>query len=207
MSSIGLEIRPQGALSAFRPLLPSANYSGEWSGLVWQPFADSNGLLAHHYCQQRAVTSDPKSLNSNKKGAKLPLLSSEGCHTQRDGQHCPLITYQGVFLRGEKPCNDINSQLFLMNKKGLWQYFRNSESSYCYPIQHFLLSHLWKFTIGHLSLATRGHKESTKYWACKGGFLKRLGILAQLHVHHFPPQLVSPVPVLGQAEHLPVQLK
>ncbi len=57
-SSIGLEIRHQSAFSAFRALLPSANYSAEWSGRVWQPSADSNGLLAHHN------------------------LSAEGCHTR-----------------------------------------------------------------------------------------------------------------------------
>jgi len=57
-------------------------------------------------------------------------------------------------------------------------------------------------------LATRGHKEiPPNTEPVKGGFLKRLGILTQLHVHHFSPQLVSPVPVLGQAEHLPVQFK
>ncbi len=32
---------------------------------------------------------------------------------------CPLITYQGVLWRVEKPSDDINSCLFLMNKKGL----------------------------------------------------------------------------------------
>jgi hypothetical protein len=53
--------------------------------------------LGQHYCQQRAVTSDPESLNSNKKGAKLPLLSAEGCHTLVDGQH---YTYHGVFFKG-----------------------------------------------------------------------------------------------------------
>jgi hypothetical protein len=95
-SSSGLEIRPQSAFTAFRALLPSANYSAEWSGRVWQPSADSNGHLAHHYCQQRADTPDPESSNSNKKGAKLPLLSTKGCHTRLEGQHCPLITYQGV---------------------------------------------------------------------------------------------------------------
>jgi hypothetical protein len=73
----------------------------------------------HHYCQQRAVTPGPESLNANKKDAKLPLLSAEGCNTQLDGQHCPLITYQVVFSRGEKPSDDINRGLFLMNKKGL----------------------------------------------------------------------------------------
>jgi hypothetical protein len=120
MSSIGLEIRPQSAFSAFRALQPSANYFAEWSGRVWQLSADGNGLMAHHYCQQRAVTPDPETFNSNKKGTKLPLLSAEGCHTRLDGQHCPLITYQGVFFKGgdKKPSDDINSWLFLMNKKG-----------------------------------------------------------------------------------------
>jgi hypothetical protein len=66
----------------------------------------------------RAVTPDPESLNSNKKGAKLPLLSAEGCHTQLDGQPCPLITYHGFFPRAEKPTYDINSRLFSINKKG-----------------------------------------------------------------------------------------
>ncbi len=58
-------------------------------------------------------------LDSNEKVAKLPLLSAEGCHTPQDGQHCPLITYQGAFSRVEKSSDDINSHLFLMNKKGL----------------------------------------------------------------------------------------
>ncbi len=69
-------------------------------------------FFALHYYQKRAVTSNPESLNSNKKGAKLPLLSAEGCHTQLDGQHCPLITYQSVFLWVEKPSEDINNRLF-----------------------------------------------------------------------------------------------
>jgi hypothetical protein len=30
-----------------------------------------------------------------------------------------MITYQGVFSRVEKPSDDINSPLFLMNKKGM----------------------------------------------------------------------------------------
>jgi hypothetical protein len=59
---------------------------------------------------------DPDSSNSNKKGSKLPLLYAEGCHTRLEGQHCPLITYQGIFFK--KPSDDINSHLFLMNKKG-----------------------------------------------------------------------------------------
>jgi hypothetical protein len=50
------------------------------SDLVWydSPLqTHSSGLLAHHYFQQRAVTPDPESLNSNKKGVKLLLLSVE----------------------------------------------------------------------------------------------------------------------------------
>ncbi len=42
-SSFGLEIRLRSAFTAFRALLPSANYSAEWSGRVWQPFAYSIG--------------------------------------------------------------------------------------------------------------------------------------------------------------------
>ncbi len=80
--------------------VPSANYSAEWYGWVWQPPADSNDLLEYHYGQQRAVTPYPESLNSNEMGAKLPFLSAEGCHTWLEGQHCPLITYQGVFFKG-----------------------------------------------------------------------------------------------------------
>jgi hypothetical protein len=49
----------------------------------------------------------------------MPLLSAEGCHTQLDVQHCPLITYQGVFSRVDKPSDDINTNLFLMDKKGV----------------------------------------------------------------------------------------
>ncbi len=62
---------------------------------------------------------NPESLNSNKKGVKLPFLSAEGCHhTSLEGQHCPLITYHGVFSRVEKPSDYITSRLFLINKKG-----------------------------------------------------------------------------------------
>ncbi len=103
-SSIGLKIRPQSAFTAFRALLPSANSSAEWSGRVWQPSADSNVRLEHHYCQQRAVKPDPESSNSYKKGAKLPLLSADRCHTRLEGQcACPLITYQAFFSRWRNP--------------------------------------------------------------------------------------------------------
>ncbi len=46
-ASIGLEIRPQSALTSFRALLPSTNFSAKWSGRVWLPSADSNGRLVH----------------------------------------------------------------------------------------------------------------------------------------------------------------
>ncbi len=118
-SSIGLEVKPQSAFSVQRALLPSANCSAEWSGFVWQSSADINGLLGHHYCQQRAVTPDPESFNSNIKGARLPLLFAEGCPILLDGQHCPLITYQGVFFyREEKPSDALNSRYFWWIRKG-----------------------------------------------------------------------------------------
>jgi hypothetical protein len=40
------------------------------------------------------------------------------CHTRLDGQHCPLRTHHGAFSMAEKPSEDINSRLFLKNKKG-----------------------------------------------------------------------------------------
>jgi hypothetical protein len=48
-SSIGLDIRPQSAFTAFRALLLSANYSAERSGQVWQPAADSNVRLSLYF--------------------------------------------------------------------------------------------------------------------------------------------------------------
>ncbi len=84
-SRIGLEIRPQSFFSAFRALLHSANYSVEWSGRCDSPLKIVMAFWRTIICQRRAVSPDPESLNSNKKGAKLPLLSAEGCHTQMDG--------------------------------------------------------------------------------------------------------------------------
>jgi hypothetical protein len=77
-----------------------------------------------------AVTPDPESLNSNKKGAKLPLLAAEDCHTQIDGQHSPLITIKVFFSRVKKPSDDINSHLFLMNKKGIIVASSKTETRY-----------------------------------------------------------------------------
>jgi hypothetical protein len=61
-----------------------------------------------------------------KKCAKLPLLSAEGCHSSpyNSAEYCslhyPLRIYHRVFFSSEeKSSEDINSHLFLMNKKGL----------------------------------------------------------------------------------------
>jgi hypothetical protein len=58
MSSIGLEIMPKSAFTAYTALLPSA----EWSGA--QHTSDSNGHLAHFFNFKRAK------------------LSAEGSHTR-----------------------------------------------------------------------------------------------------------------------------
>ncbi len=70
MSSIGKEFRRQSAFTAFRGLLPSANYSAEWSGWVWQPAADSNSCLAHFL----KVVSAPNSHYSHTWPSKLQFL-------------------------------------------------------------------------------------------------------------------------------------
>ncbi len=54
-----------------------------------------------------------------KRSPNCHYYAPKGCHTQKDGQHCPLIMYQSVFSRVEKPSDDVNNRLFLMNKKGL----------------------------------------------------------------------------------------
>jgi hypothetical protein len=79
---------------------PALNYSAEWSGWVWQPSADSNGRLAHYYCQQRAVTPDPESSNSNKKGAKLPLLFCRGLSHPTGRASLPSDNIAGRFVQG-----------------------------------------------------------------------------------------------------------
>ncbi len=71
---------------------------------------------------ERAVTPDLESLNSNKKGAKLPLLSSRGLSRLTGWAALPSdnIPVSGLFLsRVEKPSDAINSHLFLMNKNKL----------------------------------------------------------------------------------------
>jgi hypothetical protein len=46
----------------------------------------------------------------------MPLQSAESFHTRLDGQHRPL-DIRAFFSTVEKPSYDINSRLFLMNKK------------------------------------------------------------------------------------------
>ncbi len=112
-ASIGLEIRPQSAFTAFRALLPSADYSAEWSSQVWQPAADNTVIAVmraffniwsvpnSQYSYQRPFTL--YQANSNLlKSAKQPLLPTAGCHTRLDGQHFPLRTYHGVFFKSRK---------------------------------------------------------------------------------------------------------
>ncbi len=108
--------------NAFRPLLPSANYSAEGSGWVWQPSADSNGCFRHffniwnplnsYYCQQRAVTPSPGRSNP-KKCAKLPLLSAESCHPS-DPTWWAAVPSENIlcrfFSRAEKPSKEIYSK-------------------------------------------------------------------------------------------------
>ncbi len=47
-SSIGLEIRSQSVFTALRALLPSANYTAEWSGRVWQLAEWADTLTLFH---------------------------------------------------------------------------------------------------------------------------------------------------------------
>ena len=79
--SIGLEIRHQSAFTAFRALLPSANYSAEWPLVgydsplqvvmaFWRTIIVSRGLS--HPTQKFWIQTLP----------------------------CPLITYQGIFFKG-----------------------------------------------------------------------------------------------------------
>ncbi len=104
-TSICVEIRPQSAFIAFRVLLPSANNSADWSGRVWQPSADNNGHLTLFFsnfeaCQTaiticRGLSRPTQEVQKKKpwtKYAKWPLQSAEGCHTQLEGQNCPLRT-------------------------------------------------------------------------------------------------------------------
>jgi hypothetical protein len=82
---------------------------------IWHPFLkfETDIILS------RGLSHPTQEVQIKKKCAILPLLSAEDCHIQLDGQHCRLRTYPGIFSRVEKPSEDINNRLFLMNKKGL----------------------------------------------------------------------------------------
>ncbi len=110
---------PQSAFTAFRALLPFENYSAEWSGWVWQPSADSNGRLVLHYRQQRAITLNPQSWNFKQKGRQTAITICRGLSHRTGRAALPSHKISGFFSRVEKPFDDINSHLFLMNKKGL----------------------------------------------------------------------------------------
>ncbi len=105
-------------LSAFRALLPSANHYAEWSGWVWQPSADSNGLLEHHYCQQRAVTPDPESLNT-KFIYTVKIVDEVVRH--------PHLVTQDQFTQVSKKVSDIPAEIFTINIELFWQPFTNVE--------------------------------------------------------------------------------
>jgi len=102
---------PQSAFSAFRALLPSANYSAEWSGWVWQPSADSN-FAAPEGCHTQS-----RKFEFKQNGRQTAITICRGL-THPTGW-AALPSYQGIFSRVEKPSDDINNCLFLMNKKGL----------------------------------------------------------------------------------------
>ncbi len=80
-----------------------------------------------------------------KKCVIRPFLSAEGCHTWLDGQHCPLRTYHGIFSRAEKPSEDTNGRLFLMNKKGL-----TAHRAFWSLWQEFSISHIFNVSLSEL---------------------------------------------------------
>jgi hypothetical protein len=117
-SSIGQEIRPQSAFSDFRARLPSANYSAEWSGWVWQPSADSTGFW-HTTLFSRSCHIRPRKFEFKQKGRQAAISICRGLSHPTRGAALPSDNISGRFSRVEKPSDDINSRLFLMNKKGL----------------------------------------------------------------------------------------
>ncbi len=112
-SSIGLEIRPQSAFSAFRALLPSANYCAEWFGGVWQPSADSNGLLGH-ITVSRWLSHPTLKVRIQTKRSQTAITICRGLSHPTGWAALPSDFFQGWSFS-----DDINSRLFLMNKKGL----------------------------------------------------------------------------------------
>jgi hypothetical protein len=67
---------------------------------------------------QQAVTRDIASSDS-KTVCQTAITICRGLSHRLDGNHRPMRTYLGIFPRTEKPSEEINSCLFLLNKKGL----------------------------------------------------------------------------------------
>ncbi len=120
---IGLEIRTQSGFAAFRALLPSANYSAEWSGRVWQPTSDCNCHLAHFF---NNLKRDKQPLYSQQR-ALIQNKSAPNCyyHLQRAvtpnwmGSIALWEHIRVFFSWSEKPSEEITRRLFLINMKGL----------------------------------------------------------------------------------------
>ncbi len=133
--SIGLEIRPQSTFIAPRMLLPSANYSAEWSYRVWQPSADNNGNLSpffkifsapnSHYCQQRAFTPDPGSSNSKTRAPNCHYYMQRAVTPDWMGSIALWEHITAFFSRAEILSEPINNRCFLINKKGFLKNFIN----------------------------------------------------------------------------------
>ncbi len=81
------------------PLLPFVNYSGEWSGRVWQPAADSNGRLAH-FLKIWSVTNSHSSLQ-----APTPFPASSNLKKVRQTAItiCSGLLYPRRLLRSSRP--------------------------------------------------------------------------------------------------------
>ncbi len=87
---------------------------------VWRPFFKIWTVPKSRCCQQRAVTPDPGSSNSFKKMHKTPITIYKGLSHPTGWAALPSENISRWFFSSmEKPSEDINSRLFLMNKKGL----------------------------------------------------------------------------------------
>ncbi len=126
--SVGLEIRPC-AFTAFCPSCRLKLFC--WGGCnsplqkvlaVWRTFFKIWSVQNETSFPAAACYTWPKKFKLKEKCAKLTILSS--------GLHCPRRTYHGIFSRAEKSFDDINSYLFLMNKKGLKWLLCDSNSLY-----------------------------------------------------------------------------
>ncbi len=127
-SGIKVPFLPSGP---FFPFKTTVFCSADWSCRVWIPLQIlySSTVITvwpsflkiwsspnSHYFQQGAATPHPASLNS-KKCVKWQFLSTYGCYTRLDGQHCPSRTEHGIFSRADKPFED-KTPTFLWIWKG-----------------------------------------------------------------------------------------